>query len=620
MVKLGRRAGALLDATGEADMGGAIPADGGAVKDGARTAESSRPRAAVAHLRRLMGLLAPYRGRWTLATVALILGGAVNLGLPQTARVAIDDAIRRGDLGTLDLIALLALGGFVLLGALTMLRHYLMSWLGNRVVADLRDRTFRHLLRFPPGYFHERRTGELVSRLTTDIEALQGSVGSEFSLALRATLTVVGGLTILLFTNPTLTGVMVLVVPPLSILAVAFGRAIRRRSREIQDLVAEANGGLKESLAGIETVQTFNAEAIEAERYKKQVFAAFRTSLRVAIFRGGFAGAVQLGAFGAMTLIIWLGAKGVVAGDTTPGEVVVFLGYTLMVASALATLAEIWGNLQRAMGASERIFDLLDETPTIRDAPGAHPLAAPRGELAFEGVRFTYPTRPDVQVLTDVSFRAAPGETVALVGRSGAGKSTIAALVQRFWDPAEGCVCVDGHDLRTLQLESLRDAIATVAQDPVLFSGSIRDNIAYGRPDAPLEDIVAAARDAKIADFVEGLPDGWDTLVGERGVKLSGGQRQRVAIARAILADPRILILDEATSHLDSENEALVHAALERLMEGRTTLIIAHRLSTVQKAHRILVLDGGRVVEAGTHEELMERGALYQKLAASQLG
>lgn len=598
-------------------MGDAIPTARVPVK--ADAPSPALPRAAGAHIRRIIGLVRPYRGRWLLATAALILGSGLLLALPQTARVAVDDAIGGGDLDRLDVIALLAFGGFVALGALTFLRHYLMSWLGNRVVADLRATSFRHLLRFPPGYFHERSTGELVSRLTTDIEALQSSVGSELSLAIRSLLQAAGGLTILLWTSPALTSVMLLVVPPLSILAVFFGRRIRRRAREVQDLVARANGGLEESLVGIETVQTFTAEPVEAERYRGRVFDAFRTSLRVAIYRGSFMGAVQVGAFTAVTLIVWLGARAVVAGDLSPGALVVFLAYTLMVASSFATLAEIWGNLQRAMGASERIFALLDEEPVILDAPDARPLVTPRGELAFDHVCFAYPSRPDVLVLDDVSFTAAPGDAIALVGRSGAGKSTIAALVQRFWDPASGAVTVDGYDLRDLTLESLRGAIATVAQEPVLFSGTVRDNIAYGRPDAPLEDVVAAARDAHIADFVASLPDGWDTVVGERGVKLSGGQRQRVAIARAILADPRILILDEATSHLDTENEGLVHAALERLMAGRTTLIIAHRLSTVQKARRILVLDAGRVVEAGTHEELSRSGPLYQKLAASQL-
>ena len=599
-------------------MGGALPAAAARVKNGA-AAGPERPKAAFVHLGRLAALLRPYRARWAVATLALVLGGALNLALPQTARVAIDDAIRAGDPGRLDLIAAVAFLGFVALGALVLLRHYLMSWLGNRVVADLRDRSFRHLLTFPPGYFHERMTGELVSRLTTDIEVLQSSVGSELSLAVRSALLAAGGLVILALTNPTLTGVMVLVVPPLSLLAVAFGRVIRRKSREIQDLVAQANGGLKESLSGIETVQIFTAEQVEAARYQGRVFAAFRASLRVALFRGSFMGAVQVGAFGAVTLIVWLGAQGVLAGDTTPGELVVFLAYTLMIASSLATLAEVWGNLQRAMGASERIFELLDEVPAIRDAPDAEPLTDPRGALTFADVSFTYPARPEVPVLSHIDLEAAPGDSVALVGRSGAGKSTLAALVQRFWDPTSGSILLDGHDLRALELTSLRRAIATVAQDPVLFSGTLRDNIAYGRPDAPPEALEAAARDAHILSFIEGLPDRWDTVVGERGVKLSGGQRQRVAIARAILADPRVLILDEATSHLDAENEALVHAALERLMAGRTTLIIAHRLSTVQKARRILVLDGGRVVESGTHDELMAQGALYQKLASSQL-
>ncbi len=599
-------------------MADAIQSGGEPVKDGATPAGTSE-RTAMAHFKRLIGLLGPYKGRWVLATLALAVGGAINLALPQAAREAIDDALANGDKGALDLIALLAFAGFVVLGAMTLVRHYLMSWLGNRVVADLRDRSFRHLLRFPPGYFHERKTGALVSRLTSDIDALQHTVGSEFSIALRSLLTAVGALTILLFTSPSLTVFMLLIVPPVSFMAVWVGRRIRKRAREMQDLVAEANSGLKEALAGIETVQTFGAEAQEARRYGDRVYDAFETSRHLAILRGGFMGAMQLAAYGIVTLIVWLAGSAVIDGDLSGGQVVVFLAYTLMIASSLASLANIWGNLQRAIGASDRVFALLDEAPTIRDAPDAVPLVAPRGALELDAVSFSYPTRPDVRVLSAISIDAAPGETVALVGRSGAGKSTIAALVQRFWDPSDGAIRIDGHDLRTLELESLRAAIATVAQDPVLFSGSIRANIAYGRPDASLDEVVAAARDAHIAAFVEALPDGWETVVGERGVKLSGGQRQRVAIARAILADPRLLVLDEATSHLDTENEALVHQALERLMKGRTTLIIAHRLSTVKEADRILVLDGGRVVEAGTHEDLLSTGALYPKLASTQL-
>ncbi len=576
-------------------------------------------RSAAGHFRRLVGLLSPYKARWILATVALAVGGAINLALPQAAKEAIDDALARGDKGSLDLIAALALTGFVALGAMTLLRHYLMSWLGNRVVADLRDRSFRHLLRFPPGYFHERKTGALVSRLTSDIDAIQHTVGSELSVALRATLTATGALIILFVTSPTLTAVMLFVVPPLSFLAVWVGRRIRRRARQMQDQVAQANSALKEALAGIETVQTFNAERQEADRYGARVYDAFETSRHLAILRGGFMGAMQLAAYGVVTLIVWLAGAAVIDGELSGGEVVLLLAYTLMVASSLASLASLWGNLQRAIGASERVFALLDEAPTIRDRDDATPLAAPRGAVDLDAVCFSYPTRPDVPVLTDVTLAVAPGETVALVGRSGAGKSTIAALIQRFWDPDRGAIRVDGHDLRALELDSLRAAIATVAQDPVLFSGTIADNIAYGRPDASVEAIEAAARDAHIAGFVAGLPDGFDAVVGERGVKLSGGQRQRVAIARAILADPRILILDEATSHLDTENEALVHRALERLMKGRTTFIIAHRLSTVKAADRIVVLDGGRVVEQGTHESLLSGGALYPKLASTQL-
>ncbi|MFT7578711.1 MAG: ABC transporter fused permease/ATP-binding protein [Myxococcota bacterium] len=585
--------------------------------DGATQAKADR--STKAHLKRLIGLLRPYRTRWILATATLLANSLVNLGLPQAVRIAIDDALKARDVDLLGLIALLGGIGFVVMGLLTAYRHYLMSWLGNRVVADLRAKSFEHLLRFSPGFFHERKTGELVSRLTDDIGALQHTVGSELSISIRSALTVVGGLVILFITSPYLTAVMLLMIPPISIMAVVIGRLIRRRAREMQDLVAQANSGLKESLSGIETVQTFTAEAIEAGRYRDRVFAAFRTSLKLAIYRGSFVAGVQIAAFSAVTVIVWLGGQAVINDELTAGAMTVFLIYTVMVATSLASLANIWGNLQRAVGASDRIFALLDEEPDIRDRDDALALPEPRGDITFENVDFTYPTRPDVQVLKNVSFGASPGDTIALVGRSGAGKSTIAALLHRFFDPQLGAVTIDGHDLRALKLENVRRVIGTVSQDPVLFSGTIGENIAYGCPGASDEAIQAAGVDAHVAEFVERLPLGYDTLVGERGVKLSGGQRQRVAIARAILADPRILILDEATSHLDSENEGLVHAALETLMTGRTTLIIAHRLSTVQNATRILVMEQGRVVESGTHAELLANGPVYRKLTRSQI-
>ncbi len=585
----------------------------------ASDAKARPKRSTSGHLRRIARLLAPYKKRWLLATLALVLAGAVNLALPQAVRTAINDATRSGTTDSLDLMLGLALVGFVALGLLTFARHYLMTWLGQRVVVDLRDRTFRHLLKHPPGYFHERKTGELVSRLTSDIQSLQHTVGTELSMALRSALMATGALVILLATDAELTVTMLLIVPPVSFLAVWVGRRIRAAARKMQDLVAAANSGLKESIEGIETVQTFTAEHAEAERYQGRVIEAFDAALDVAVARGGFMGAVQIAAFSAVTIILWLGGRRVVGDSMDPGDLAAFLIYTVTIASGLATLSNIWGNLQRAVGASERIFQLLDETPAIRSRDNAVPLPSPRGEVAFEGVGFSYPSRPDVRVLDDVSFRARPGDTIALVGRSGAGKSTVVTLLARFFDIDDGAITVDGHDLRALELEDLRRAIASVAQDPVLFSGSARDNIAYGVVDATDEAIQQAARDAHIHDFITGLPDGYETLVGERGVKLSGGQRQRIAIARAILADPRILILDEATSHLDTENESAVQAALERVMDGRTTLVIAHRLSTVQDATVILVFDQGRIVERGTHEELLASGTVYPKLAAAQL-
>jgi len=574
---------------------------------------------ARAHWQRLWRLIHPYRGRFAWATLALVLGAVTNLALPQPVRLAIDDAITTGDLSRVDLYAAVALGGFVVLGALTVWRHVLMSWLGNRVVTDLRRRTLEHLLRFPVGWFHERRKGELVSRLTDDIGAIQTTVGSELSMALRSLLGAVGGIVVLFLTSPELAALTLVLVPPLALLTVRFGRRIRRRARHMQDELAAANASLDEAVSAIETVQIFGAERHEAARYGARVEGSFRASVDLAWARGVFIGVVELAAFGAVVALLWLGAREVVGGDMSAGAMTVFLVYTLMVATSLATLANLWGNLQRAMGASERIFELLAEVPAIRDP--ASPTALPgriRGAVTFEGVGFVYPTRPEVKTLDDVSFHAEPGEGVALVGRSGAGKSTLVALLQRFWDPTAGVVRVDGVDVRAVRLADLRRDMAAVAQDPVLFSGTLRDNIRYGRPDASDAEVLAAVADASLEAFVLRLPEGLDTMVGERGVKISGGERQRVAIARAIVADPAILVLDEATSHLDAENERLVQAALDRLMAGRTTLVIAHRLSTVRHASTILVMDHGRIVERGRHDELVARAGLYAALVRAQ--
>jgi len=576
----------------------------------------------AAHASRLWALIRPYRGRWVLATISLLVGGLTNLILPQPIRLAIDDALTSKDLSSLEMFAWLAMGGFVILGAATVSRHYLMSWLGNRVVTDLRRKTFAHLLRFPPGWFHERKTGELVSRLTDDIGAIQTTVGSELSMAIRSLLSAVGGMVMLFFTSPALSGLALLLVPPLSIVSVRIGRRIRRQAKAMQDELAAANASLKEAMSAIETVQIFNAEATEETRYGTRIEKSFLASNKLAMSRGVFVGVVEVAAFGVVTALLYLGARQVIAKDLTPGAMTTFLIYTLMVATSLATLANLWGNLQRAMGASERVFELLDDVPEIRDP--ATPLAFPptlpmRGEIVFNNVGFHYPARPDVTVLQGIDFAIRPGETVALVGRSGAGKSTIAALVQRFWQPTSGHIEIEGCDIQKVRLTDLRRGMAAVSQDPVLFSGTLRENIAYGRPTAPEADIQAAVRDAGLATFIAHLPDGLDTIVGERGVKISGGERQRVAIARALLADPAVLVLDEATSHLDSENERLVQGALDRLMVNRTTLVIAHRLSTVRGASQILVIDRGRVVERGRHDELLAQGGLYADLVRTQV-
>ncbi len=588
---------------------------------GLRVTEPSPPekRRGVRGIARLVALLRPYRARFALACVSLVIGSSIGLAYPQAVRYAIDHGITAREPGVLDRVAVAVFGLFVLQALFTWIRAYLMNWLGERVVADLRRRVFDRLVTLPVGWYHDRRSGELTGRLAGDVAILEGVIGSELSLALRALLQLVGATTILFVRAGKLAVLMLAIVPAMTITIMLFGRRVRVMAKAVQDRLAESHGRAQEVVSAIATVQAFVRETHEREAYAERIESAFSEARRLARWRASFFAVSSMSGYLVIGAIIWLGGKAVMAGELSAGDLTEFLAYTALVAIALGMLTSLWQGLERASGATARLYEVIDTEPTIHDP--AAPVALPPGggAVELERVEFAYPSRPDRRVLRHVKLRIRPGETVALVGPSGAGKTTLASLLFRFFDPDEGHVRLEGIDVRELRLAELRRALAWVPQEPVLFSGTIAENIAYGRGDATREQIETAARDAHAHEFVSTFAEGYETRVGERGVKLSGGQRQRIAIARALLADPRVLVLDEATSNLDAESEALVQEALERLMKGRTTLVIAHRLSTIKRADRICVMEGGAIVEVGTHDQLMAKGGVYRKLVDHQL-
>ena len=581
--------------------------------------ESPRRGKALRPLARLVPYLSRYRPMVAAATFFLVLAAATTLALPLAVRRMVDHGFAFSDGSFINNYFGMLMALATLLAVASAMRYYYVITIGERVVADLRREVFTHITRLSPAFYDINQSGEIVSRLTADTTQIKSAFGSAASQALRNTILCLGAMGMMIYTSPRLSALVLGAIPLIVFPLVGFGRSVRRRSRAAQDTLAETSAFAAETIGATRTVQAFGSETTAANRYGKTVESAYnaaRTAIKARALLTGFG---ILLVFGSVVGVLWYGAQSVLSGTMTAGTLGQFVLYSAIAASSLGQLSEVWGELSAAGGAAERLTELLHEVPAIRDPdrPVALP-SPPHGEVEFDAVSFAYPARVSAITLNSLSFHVRPGETVAIVGPSGAGKSTIFSLLMRFYDPSSGTVKLDGVDLRQARLTDLRSRLAIVPQDVTIFAASIHDNIAFGTPGASREAVRAAAEAAQADEFISKLDQGYDTLAGERGITLSGGQRQRIAIARAILKDAPVLLLDEATSALDAESETLVQKALDGLMQNRTTLVIAHRLATVLKADRILVMENGRVVEEGTHQSLVAQGGLYAKLARLQ--
>ncbi len=593
--------------------------DGRGLDVAAAPASKGRGKLKIKPLARLMPYIARYRGRALAALAALIVAALTTLIVPVAVRRMIDFGFSDKAVQLIDSYFMVMIGVVAVLAVSSALRYYLVTTLGERIVADLRSDVFAHLTQLSSAFFDAERTGEIVSRLTADTTQIKSAVGASISIALRNLLLLVGGATMMVVTSPRLSLFVLAAIPVIVLPLVGFGRAVRIRGRAAQDTLAEASGYADELIGAMRTLQAFTNEKLAQSRFSSAVEQAYAAACGATKARGVLTAVVIFLVFASIVVVLWVGAQDVLAGNITPGRLGQFVLYAVFAAGGLSELSQVWGEIAQASGAAERLFEILDVEPQIKTPP--RPTALPKpasGAVEFRDVSFSYPGRPDMPVLDRVSFRVTPGEKLALVGPSGAGKSTVFQLILRFYDPLSGSVSFDGVRLTDVDPAELRERIALVPQDAVVFGMSVRENIQFGRPGATAAEIEKAAEAAHASEFIQRLPLGYETPAGERGVTLSGGQRQRIAIARAILRKAPLLLLDEATSSLDAESETLVQQALKRLMLNRTTIVIAHRLATVQNCDRILVLDHGRIVEEGTHASLTSAGGLYARLAKLQ--